>query len=107
MPRQLSISLPRMLAVTASIRGKEIDYCLGMPGSHWIMNSLGVLAAVSAAGADVVKAAAQLAGLKPLKGRGERHEVATPQGRFHLIDDSYNANKIGRASGRERGCQYV
>src|SRR3546814_9203104 len=40
-------------AVTASIRGKEIEYCLAMPGSHWVMNSLAVLAAVSAAGADV------------------------------------------------------
>src|SRR3546814_13818070 len=42
-------------AVTASIRGKEIDYCLGMPGSHWIMNSLGVLEAVSAAGRSEVR----------------------------------------------------
>src|SRR3546814_3833671 len=65
-------------AVTASIRGKEIEYCLAMPGSHWVMNSLAVLAAVSAAGADVVRAAAQLASLKPLKGRGERHEIVTP-----------------------------
>ncbi|MPZ08889.1 MAG: UDP-N-acetylmuramoylalanyl-D-glutamyl-2,6-diaminopimelate--D-alanyl-D-alanine ligase [Kiloniellaceae bacterium] len=79
-------------AVTASIRGREIDYCLAMPGSHWVMNSLAVLAAVSAAGADVVQASAQLANLKPLKGRGERHAVETPQGIFHLIDDSYNAN---------------
>jgi len=79
-------------AVTASIRGREIDYCLAMPGSHWVMNSLAVLAAVSAAGADVVQASAQLANLKPLKGRGERHAVETPQGTFHLIDDSYNAN---------------
>ena len=79
-------------AVTARIRGQEIDYCLGMPGSHWVMNSLAVLAAVSAAGADVVKAAAQLANLKPLKGRGELHKVKTPKGAFKLIDDSYNAN---------------
>jgi UDP-N-acetylmuramoyl-tripeptide--D-alanyl-D-alanine ligase len=63
-----------------------------MPGSHWVMNSLAVLAAVSAAGADVVKAAAQLANLKPLKGRGELHTVETPKGAFKLIDDSYNAN---------------
>src|SRR3546814_773540 len=63
-----------------------------MPGSHWVMNSLAVLAAVSAAGADVVRAAAQLASLKPLKGRGERHEIVTPQCAFRLIDDSYNAN---------------
>ncbi|MGF1629669.1 MAG: UDP-N-acetylmuramoylalanyl-D-glutamyl-2,6-diaminopimelate--D-alanyl-D-alanine ligase [Kiloniellaceae bacterium] len=94
-------------AVTASIRGREIDYCLAMPGSHWVMNSLAVLAAVGAAGADVVKAAAQFANLKPLKGRGERHAVETPAGTFHLIDDSYNANPtsmraafevLGRAS---------
>jgi UDP-N-acetylmuramoyl-tripeptide--D-alanyl-D-alanine ligase len=94
-------------AVSASIRGREIDYCLAMPGAHWVMNSLAVLAAVSAAGADVVKAAAQFANLKPLKGRGERHTVETPEGAFHLIDDSYNANPtsmraafevLGRAS---------
>src|SRR5690606_37369461 len=48
-------------AVTAVIRGREIEYCLGMPGSHWVMNSLAVLTAVGAAGADVVKAAAQRA----------------------------------------------
>jgi UDP-N-acetylmuramoyl-tripeptide--D-alanyl-D-alanine ligase len=79
-------------AVSASIRGREIDYCLAMPGSHWVMNSLAVLAAVSAIGADVVKAAAQLANLNPLKGRGERHAVELPAGTFKLIDDSYNAN---------------
>ena len=79
-------------AVTASIRGQEIDYCLAMPGSHWVMNSLAVLAAVSAIGADVVKAAAQLANLKALKGRGERHNIETSAGVFRLIDDSYNAN---------------
>ena len=94
-------------AVTADVRGTEIDYCLAMPGSHWVMNSLAVLAAISAAGADVVTAAAQLANLKPLKGRGERHTVETGAGAFKLIDDSYNANPtsmraafevLGRAS---------
>jgi len=99
-------------AVTANIRGTEIDYCLAMPGSHWVMNSLAVLAAVSAAGADLVKAAAQLANLKPLKGRGLRHSVETPEGSFKLIDDSYNANPtsmraafevLGRASIGEGG----
>jgi UDP-N-acetylmuramoyl-tripeptide--D-alanyl-D-alanine ligase len=94
-------------AVTAVIRGTEIDYCLGMPGSHWVMNSLAVLAAVSVAGADVVKAAAQLAELKPMKGRGQIHTITTRAGAFKLIDDSYNANPtsmraaievLGRAS---------
>src|SRR5690606_27850952 len=79
-------------AVTAVIRDREIEYCLALPASRWGMSSLAVLAAVGAAGADVEKAAAQLVNLKPLKGRGERHEIATPKGAFRLIDDSYNAN---------------
>ncbi|NIA68621.1 UDP-N-acetylmuramoylalanyl-D-glutamyl-2,6-diaminopimelate--D-alanyl-D-alanine ligase [Pelagibius litoralis] len=79
-------------SVKAIIRGSELDYCIALPGSHWVMNSLAVLAAVGAAGADPVKAAAQLAGLNALKGRGERHTVETPGGSFKLIDDSYNAN---------------
>src|SRR3546814_13632167 len=33
-----------------------------------------------------------ISSLKPLKGRGERHEIVTPQCAFRLIDDSYNAN---------------
>ena len=78
--------------VKAEIRGKELDYCIALPGSHWVMNSLAVLLAIGAAGADVPKAAAQLANLRPIKGRGERHDVETPGGVFKLIDDSYNAN---------------
>lgn len=78
--------------VAASIDGRAVDYTLAMPGMHWVMNSLAVLAAVGAAGADVATAAAQLANLKPLKGRGERHEIVTSAGSFRLIDDSYNAN---------------
>ncbi len=79
-------------SIRAVIRGVELDYCIAMPGAHWVMNSLAVLAAVGAAGADVTAAAAQLANLRPLKGRGERHSIDTQNGSFKLIDDSYNAN---------------
>ncbi len=79
-------------SVKADIRGKELTYCIAMPGSHWVMNSLAVLTAVGLAGGDVVTAAAQLANLRPMKGRGERHTVETADGSFKLIDDSYNAN---------------
>ena len=57
------------------------------------MNSLAVLGAVEAAGADLDKALLELARLAPLKGRGAREEIALPGGgHFALIDDSYNAN---------------
>jgi UDP-N-acetylmuramoyl-tripeptide--D-alanyl-D-alanine ligase len=79
-------------AVEALVRGTPIEYCLSLPGEHLVINSLGVLTVVAALGEDVVKAAKALSGLAPLKGRGERHEIALPDGAFLLIDESYNAN---------------
>jgi len=79
-------------AVKARIGRETIDYCISLPGEHMAMNSLGVLAAVRAAGADPVRAARAMAGLKALKGRGLRQRIAVAGGSFELIDDSYNAN---------------
>jgi len=78
--------------VSAAVMGTMTDYRVGIPGRHWIMNSLAVLAAVHAAGGDVKAAAAALARLAPLAGRGERHRIAIAGGSFTLIDESYNAS---------------
>ncbi|MHA1601097.1 MAG: glutamate ligase domain-containing protein, partial [Alphaproteobacteria bacterium] len=55
-------------------------------------NSLAVIAAAQALGADPAATATALANLRPIKGRGTRQRVAMPRGGFDLIDDSYNAN---------------
>jgi UDP-N-acetylmuramoyl-tripeptide--D-alanyl-D-alanine ligase len=78
--------------VRALVGGKLLDYCLGLPGAHWVMNSLAVLATIMAAGADLRAATAEMATLKPLKGRGARQVLSLPDGKFELIDDAYNAN---------------
>ncbi|HUE19631.1 MAG TPA: UDP-N-acetylmuramoylalanyl-D-glutamyl-2,6-diaminopimelate--D-alanyl-D-alanine ligase [Stellaceae bacterium] len=79
-------------AVTVSAMGEIVDYCIALPGRHWVMNSLAVLAAAKAAGADIGAAAASLATLAPLAGRGERHTIALSGGDAVLIDESYNAS---------------
>ncbi len=79
-------------AVTASVQGEIVDYCLSLPGRHWVMNSLAVLAAVKAAGADVGTAAASMATLEPMGGRGRRRAIAAADGDALLIDESYNAS---------------
>lgn len=78
--------------VTALIGGQEFSYHVGQPGEHWAMNTLAVLTAVHAAGADVQRAAQALSDLSALAGRGERHSIDGPNGKFLLIDDAYNAN---------------
>lgn len=78
--------------VRVSVDGRDISYRIGLPGFHWVLNSMAVLAAVWSVGADVAAAAAELDDLEPLKGRGARHEIMLPGGAFQLIDDSYNAN---------------
>jgi UDP-N-acetylmuramoyl-tripeptide--D-alanyl-D-alanine ligase len=85
-------------AVSATILGERIDYCLAMPGQHWVLNSLAVLAAVRAVGAEIGIGAAQLCRMTPLKGRGQRFSVTLPHGPFDVIDESYNANPVAVAA---------
>ena len=78
--------------VAAEVCGKRLDYRLGAPGRHWVIDSLAVLGAVHAAGADVVAAAQALADMAPLPGRGQRCRVSAPGGTYLVIDESYNAS---------------
>jgi UDP-N-acetylmuramoyl-tripeptide--D-alanyl-D-alanine ligase len=87
--------------VEASFEGNTITYRLSMPGQHWVQNSLAVLAAVHAVGADVFAAATAFAEIKPAKGRGARHTLPIKDGDYELIDDSYNASPVSIAAALE------
>jgi UDP-N-acetylmuramoyl-tripeptide--D-alanyl-D-alanine ligase len=78
--------------VSAEICGRRVAYIVGAPGHHWVMNSLAVLAAVHAIGADLDLAAQAMARVETGSGRGNRLQVTVAGGVFQLIDDSYNAN---------------
>ncbi len=84
--------------VQARILGQDVTYKLGAPGRHLVVNSLGVLAAVSLAGADLALAALALDRLKPPTGRGARSTLRVPGGSALLIDESYNANPASMAA---------
>ncbi|WP_142848734.1 UDP-N-acetylmuramoylalanyl-D-glutamyl-2,6-diaminopimelate--D-alanyl-D-alanine ligase [Telmatospirillum sp. J64-1] len=77
--------------VATRIGGKEIRYRLNVAGRQWVQNSLAVLAAIHALGADAGQAAASLAKLSAPKGRGQRHKLAA---NVELIDESYNASPV-------------
>ncbi len=79
--------------VAATINGTDAAYGIGAAGKHWALNSLAVLSAVDAVGADLAKAALAMRDVAPPKGRGERQDVRLASGGgFTLIDESYNAN---------------
>ncbi|NBC31044.1 MAG: UDP-N-acetylmuramoylalanyl-D-glutamyl-2,6-diaminopimelate--D-alanyl-D-alanine ligase [Alphaproteobacteria bacterium] len=83
-------------AVRAAVRGRLFDYRLSVPGRHAVMNSLAVLLAVEAVGAEVGAAAARLSQLVPVSGRGDRFPIRlspVPEDpAVTVIDESYNAN---------------
>jgi UDP-N-acetylmuramoyl-tripeptide--D-alanyl-D-alanine ligase len=79
-------------AVEALVLGSVIRFRLPVPGRHWVMNSLAVLAAVKAAEADLGRAAEALGVLETLPGRGRRYELNWRGGILTLIDESYNAS---------------
>jgi UDP-N-acetylmuramoyl-tripeptide--D-alanyl-D-alanine ligase len=84
--------------ITAQLPGGMLCYTLSQAGDHWIANSLAVLAAVEAAGADLAAAGLALAELGGLKGRGERQDISIGGGKALLIDESYNANPASMAA---------
>jgi UDP-N-acetylmuramoyl-tripeptide--D-alanyl-D-alanine ligase len=78
--------------VEAAIGGVTLRFRVPVPGRHWVMNSLAVLAAAQAAGAAVDRAADALAEFRPLPGRGRRDELPWRGGTLTVIDESYNAS---------------
>ena len=78
--------------IRARVLGRELAFVLGAPGLHMAENSLGVLLACDALGAEVAGAAAALAEFAPQQGRGARITLTSASGPFTVIDESYNAN---------------
>jgi UDP-N-acetylmuramoyl-tripeptide--D-alanyl-D-alanine ligase len=78
--------------VHGCVAGVDVRFRLNAPGAHMASNALTALAVCAALGLDVAKAAAALDGFAPFAGRGARREVDLPQGKFLLLDESYNAS---------------
>ncbi len=78
--------------VEADVMGTRVAYRIGAPGRHLAQNSLAVLAAVHATGADLALAGLSLAEFAPADGRGLRMVLDTGRGMLTLLDESYNAN---------------
>ncbi len=87
-----AVSHPHCSCLSADICGQAMTYKVGVPGPHWVSNSLAVLAAVQAFGADLGLAGLALGELAAGAGRGRRSQVAWSGGSIEVIDESYNAN---------------
>ena len=83
--------------VAITLFGKPLRYRVGAAGEHWALNSLAVLTAIASLGADAERAAADMASLSALAGRGARQRIMSARGAFDLIDESYNANPLSMA----------
>jgi UDP-N-acetylmuramoyl-tripeptide--D-alanyl-D-alanine ligase len=79
-------------SVIAGVGSQRFPYRVGAPGEHYVRNSLAVLAALLALGADAMRALAALVQAAAPTGRGARSILDADGGRVLLIDESYNAN---------------
>lgn len=82
--------------IRATGGGQDYVFKLSVPGRHFAMNALGVLAVVDALGADPVAAALDIAHWVPPAGRGTHETIvmddATTGESLTLLDDAFNAN---------------
>ncbi len=83
---------PTGSVVAATYGAGHVVYRLGVPGAHYVANSLAVLAALDALGVDPAPCLATLSSLHAPPGRGARTQLAVHDGTLLLIDESYNAS---------------
>ena len=72
----------------------EFGYHISARGKHMAINSLAVLAAVKAVGANVKDAASALSSFSAQKGRGQILHIDVADGKILVIDESYNASPV-------------
>ena len=78
--------------VEATVVGEKLEYEVGIPGAHWITNSLAVLACCHGLDIQTGDIAPMFASLQPPFGRGKHRHLRWGTGELLLIDESYNAN---------------
>lgn len=78
-----------------------LDYRLQAPGHHMALNSLAVLATLSALSLDAGQGLAALADFRPLAGRGEEVALTIDGRAITLIDEAFNANPASMAAALE------
>ncbi|SIT03764.1 UDP-N-acetylmuramoyl-tripeptide--D-alanyl-D-alanine ligase [Roseivivax lentus] len=85
--------------------GEEVLYKVAVPGRHFAVNALAVLATVDALGLDRARALLDLGAWTPGAGRGHRERIsldmASRDAWLELIDDSYNANPASMGAALE------
>lgn len=87
------------------IGAAEVLYKVMVPGRHFALNAMGVLAVVDALELDRAQAVMSLAQWNPGAGRGAREkivlDIVRPELAVELIDDAYNANPASLAASLE------
>ncbi len=82
--------------INAHHAGDDYLFKLSVPGRHFAMNALGVLAVADSLGADPVAASLDIATWVPPAGRGTREVIVTDMANdgesLELLDDAFNAN---------------
>lgn len=97
--------IDNVTVISAKLRSSDAIFKLSTAGRHFAMNAVGVLACVSAVGADMGLAAHEMSAWVPPSGRGTRETVPldrfVPEASLELIDDAFNANPTSMTAALE------
>jgi len=87
--------------VSAELMGEQCRYRLRQAGRHLVIDSLAVLAAAAAAGADWRQAAQDMRDARVMAHRGAPASLRMRGGSITVLDDTYNANPASMRAATE------
>ena len=90
---------PQHSDVTLEFQGKRVSFRVNQPGIHIVLDCLGSLAAVYAAGGNWLQAAGDIERAPILGRRNEHYTVEVAGGCITLIDDTFSANPASMQAG--------
>lgn len=85
---------PSRTHVKARLNGDRVEWDLGLPGRHMAINSVGVLLAAVAAGADPNVIVERFPTFEAVSGRVRLYTIPAGHGTATLIDDGFNATPL-------------
>jgi UDP-N-acetylmuramoyl-tripeptide--D-alanyl-D-alanine ligase len=80
--------------IKVAVFGKILQYRINLPGKHWVMNTLSILATAHALDIDTSEMIKTFETIEPVSRRGDKHNISLDSKNIVIYNESFNGNPL-------------